>query len=136
MTSKEQAMRPLQALALTLCVAGAVEAQTLKYQPAVVNLVGTITNGMAEGPGGEKVVFPAIKLAVPVRVEPDAADTRNQPEDGVSLIQLVVSSTATMALIQSLKDKPAAVTGTLFHSSSPEYHHTPVLITVREIEPQ
>ena len=95
-----------------------------------------MTSGTAEGPGGAKVVFPAIKLAVPVRVEPDATDSRTQPEDGVSLIQLVISSTATMALYESLKDKPATVTGTLFHSSSPEYHHTKVLITVKEIDPQ
>ena len=101
-----------------------------------MTLAGTMTSGTAEGPGGAKVVFPAIKLAVPVRVEPDATDSRTQPEDGVSLIQLVISSTATMALYQSLKDKPATVTGTLFHSSSPEYHHTKVLITVKEIDPQ
>ena len=129
-------MRTLLTLALTLCVAGAGGAQTLKYQPSVVTLVGTLTSGVGQGPGGEKVVFPAIKLTVPVRVEPDAADNRLQAEDGVSLIQLVISSTATMALYESLKDKPATVTGTLFHSSSPEYHHTKVLITVKEIDPQ
>ena len=128
-------MKTLLVVSLTLGVVSAGEAQTLKYQPSVVTLVGTITSGTGEGPGGEKVVFPAIKLAVPVRVEPDATDSRTQPEDGVSLIQLVISSTATMALYESLKDKPATVTGTLFHSSSPEYHHTKVLITVKEIDP-
>jgi hypothetical protein len=127
-------MRTLYVLALTLGVASAGEAQTLKYQ-AVVTLTGTMTSGTADGPGGAKVVFPAIKLTVPVRVEPDATDPRTQPEDGISLIQLVISSTATMALFESLKDKPATVTGTLFHSSSPEYHHTKVLITVKEIDP-
>ena len=129
-------MRTLQVLALALCVAGAAAAQTLKYQPSVVSLVGTITSGTAEGPGGEKVAFPAIKLTAPVRVEPDATDTRNKAEADVSLVQLVISSTATMALYESLKDKPATVTGTLFHSSAPEYHHTQVLIAVREIEAQ
>jgi hypothetical protein len=129
-------MRTLQVLALTLGVVSAGQAQTLKYQPAVVSLVGTMTSGTAEGPGGAKVAFPAIKLTTPVRVEPDATDTRTQPEDGVSLIQLVISSTATMALFETLKDKPATVTGTLFHASSPEYHHTKVLITVKEIDPK
>jgi hypothetical protein len=127
-------MKRIQVLAWALCVAATAGAQTLKYQPAVVDLVGTITSGVAEGPGGVKVTFPALKLAVPVRVEPDATDTRNKLEDGVSLVQLVTSSTATMALIESLKDKPATVTGTLFHASSPEYHHTPVLIAVRDVE--
>ena len=129
-------MRTLQVLALIVGVAGAAWTQTLTYQPSVVTLAGTLTSGMAEGPGGEKVVFPAIKLAVPVRVEPGATDTGIQPEDGVSLIQLVISSTATMALYESLKDKPATVTGTLFHSSSAEYHHTKVLVTGKEIDPQ
>jgi hypothetical protein len=128
-------MKTFLVVALTLGVVSAGEAQTLKYQPSVVTLVGTMTSGTGDGPGGAKVVFPAIKLAVPVRVEPDASDSRTQPEDGVSLIQLVISSTATMALYESLKDKPATVTGTLFHSSSPEYHHTKVLITVKEIDP-
>jgi len=129
-------MRRLRIVALlALFVASAAGAQTLKYQPSVVTLAGTLTSGIGEGPGGEKVVFPAIKLTVPVRVEPDA-DTRTEPEDGVSLIQLVISSTATMALYESLKEKPATVTGTLFHSSSPEYHHTKVLVTVKEIDPQ
>ena len=129
-------MRTFQILALTMCIAGAAAAQTLKYQPAVVNLAGTLTSGTAEGSGGEKIVFPAIRLTQPVRVEPEATDKTNSPEDGVSLVQLVISSTATMALYESLKDKPATVTGTLFHASSAEYHHTKVLITVREIEPQ
>ena len=129
-------MTKLMVLALMLCAAEAAEAQVIKYQPAVVNLVGTLTSGTADGPGGQKVSFPAIRLAAPVRVEPEAADKRNQPEDAVTLIQLVISSTATMALFESLKDKQATVTGTLFHSTSPEYHHTPVLVTVREIEPQ
>jgi hypothetical protein len=125
----------LQLLALILCVTSAARAQTLKYQPSVVTLVGTLTSGMGQGPGGENVVFPAIKLTVPVRVESDG-DNSTPPEDGVSVIQLVISSTATMALYESLKDKPATVTGTLFHSNSPEYHHTKVLVTVKEIDAQ
>src|SRR5688572_14487108 len=104
-------MKAVQVLTMALCVAGVAGAQTFKYQPSVVDLIGTITSGTAEGPGGAKVVFPAIELKVPVRVEPDATDTRNKPEDGVSLVQLVISSTATMALYESLKGQAATVTG-------------------------
>jgi hypothetical protein len=123
-------------LAISLFLVGNVSAyatETLKYEPAVVRLVGKLVSGTGETPDEAKVKFPAIKLQAPVRVQGTPKDDWNQTEEGVSLMQLIIFDEKAEAQYKSLKGKEVVVTGKLMHSQTGG-HYTPVLVQVQRIE--
>jgi len=111
---------------------GSTQAQTLKYGPAVVQLSGTLTSGKGVEPDDTKIIFPAIKLKAPIRVEGTPGDDADVTEKNISLVQLSLDEKL-MAQYERMKSQAAVVTGTLFHQNT-GHHHTKVLMLVQKIE--
>ena len=122
----------LVGLALTAHAAPPSQRQVLKYEPAVVQLAGTMIAAEGRTDGDEKITFPALALKAAVQIEAAPDDDLNVFEDNVSVVQLVLIDPAQMQQYRSLLGRPVVVTGTLFHAHT-GHHHTKVLINVQKI---
>jgi hypothetical protein len=119
-------------LLLSVSLAGIAHAETLKYEPATVHLVGTLISSTGMTPDEKQVSFPAIKLNAPVRVEAGPNDELNETEENISLVQLILNQEQ-MEQYKSLKGKIVVITGKLSHAIT-GHHYTKVLIDVEKIE--
>jgi len=119
-------------LLLSISLVGIALAETLKYEPATVHLIGTLTSGSGMTPDQKQVLFPAIKLNAPVRLEASSNDELNETEEDVSFIQLILNQEQ-MEQYKSIKGKVVVITGKLTHAIT-GHHYTKVLITVEKIE--
>ena len=118
--------------ALLIASPAAAATKPLPYEPAIVSLQGTLLSGDGMTPDGDKLKFPAIRLAAPISVPPDAR--RDWPaEQGVVLLHLALDD-RNMAAFKRLKGKPVKVTGTLFHADNGN-HQTNVLMFPVSIKP-
>ena len=111
---------------------GIVCAETLKYEPETVRLVGTLISSKGMTPDENAVLFPAIKLNIPVRVEADPKEELNQTEENVSIIQLILNEKQ-MEDYKNHKGQLVTIIGKLLHAVT-GHHYTKVLIDVEKIE--
>ena len=103
-----------------------VFAQTYEYEPSSVTLYGTLVSAPGETPDGDKLMYPALKLIIPITVEGTPGDDFNsQTEKGITLLQLVLKQKM-VKKFKKLKGQRVTVIGTLFHSHT-GHHHTDVL---------
>jgi hypothetical protein len=119
----------------------APSAACLSYEPAVVNVAGTLTRKTFPGPpnyesvrnGDIAEVYWFVELRSPVCVLEDKADPDLNPsQDQVREVQLVLES-AMYRTYNGLIGRQVTAQGTLFGAHT-GHHHTPVLLTVKSIE--
>ena len=101
----------LCSLAFALC-ASLATAKPLPYEPAVVTLQGTLLSADGMKPEGEKLKFPAIRIAEPISVPEDEPRDWSAEKD-VVLLHMALDEKNTAAF-KRLKGKPVKVTGKLF----------------------
>jgi hypothetical protein len=114
-------------------LAASVGAETLQYEPAVAQLVGTLQNGRGATPDGQPAIFPAIKTNGPIKVAADPSSATNVTEEQVSNIQLILSRELNDQY-KAMHGRKVVATGTLMHAHSGQ-HLTPVLMVVKQLEP-
>jgi hypothetical protein len=114
------------------------EPPCLKYEPAVVELKGTLKQVVFPGPphfkslqkGDTPETYWVLELGREECVDGDPEDELNtEPEDNVRSFQLILDS---YDKYRKLVGKSAIVKGTLLHSFT-GHHHTPVLLYVETI---
>lgn len=110
-------MRPLLLL-LALVLPAVVSADTaLQYEPAVVEITGTLAKGKHEHPNGTWFDFQLLKLAAPASIKGDGGeDSFNVSEGKITEIQISSQDDALRKKLAKLNGKKATLTGTLFHS--------------------
>jgi hypothetical protein len=134
---------PLVLVAVTLS-AQTVPPHCLEYEPSVVHLTGQIQRHVFPGPpnyssikdGDERDVQWVLHLSSSVCVNGKRGDDlNNESEVNIREMQLVIMNDGDWKRYTSLIGKNVQLTGTLFHAYT-GHHRTPVLLTVRLIEPQ
>jgi len=118
-------------------VIGGAQHRTLAYEPATVELRGTLALEQKYGPpnygenpeSDEKVRVPILVLSEPVDVQGDPrSDLNGEAVRDVRKVQLVFKSRS----YQRLVDKNVVATGTLFHAHT-GHHYPDVLMNVSTI---
>lgn len=113
---------------------------SLRYEPAVVDLIGRIQiqnlpgapnyQDVNKGDASERVVFLKLEKMIDVGVA-SKKDKMNEPEKDVDIVQLVSDQPNDLDKLQ--EGSRARVTGSLFHQQT-GHHHTKVLIEVKDLE--
>lgn len=110
-------MRTLLLLLVLILSAVASADTVLQYEPAVVEITGTLTKGKHEHPNGTWFDFQLLKLAAPASIKGDGEeDSLNVSEEKITEIQLASQDDAILKKLAKLNGKKATLTGTLFHS--------------------
>jgi Domain of unknown function (DUF4431) len=125
------------ALGLSLCASE----PCLKYEPEVVELVGTMKRHVFPGPpdfesvkgGDQPETYWVLRLSKPICVAPVEPDSRgiNVPETDVRLLQL---NQVDYKGSKHLLGKRVKVKGRLVHAIT-GHHHTNVMLEVQSVEP-
>jgi hypothetical protein len=132
----------LQASTLISWAQAPSQPSCLTYEPAVVTLTGTVIRKTFPGrPGYESIrhgdepeTYWLLDLPQPICVDEDKSEPwLNEAKQDVRLVQLVVDREA-YKKYRRLVGKRVIATGTLFASIT-GHHHTPVLLTVKTLEP-
>jgi hypothetical protein len=112
------------------------------YEPAVVSLHGTLIRKTLAGPpnyadirhGDRAETFLFLNLDRPICVDEDKSEPDLNPKQtNIRRVQLVLFGTGAYDKYKALVGKRVVAAGTLFgwHTG---HHHTPVLLTVNNIE--
>lgn len=105
--------------------------QVLQYEPAVVQVTGTVTKGKREHPNGTWFDFYLVKLAAPTSIKGDGEkDSLNVDEKDVKEIQVFSTDDAVLKKIGKLEGKKVVVTGTIFHAHT-AWHVRELVMTVK-----
>lgn len=89
----------------------------LQYEPAVVQVTGTLSKGKSEHPNGTWFNILILKLSEPASIKgDDAKDSINVSEDKITEIQVSSMDNAILKKIGALDGKKVTLSGTLFHS--------------------
>jgi hypothetical protein len=116
--------------------------QCLSYEPSVVSITGSLIRKTFAGPpnyesvtrGDQPETYWLLRLSRPVCVSEDKADPDlNPPRASINQIQLVLDPEVYKSE-QSLVGSKVVARGTLFGAHT-GHHHTPVLLSVRSMEP-
>ena len=83
--------RALAVFLLAAASTGVANPDVVRYEPAIVTLVGTLESRQGMDADGKSVLYPALELKAPVRVVADPGDELNRTEERVSTIQLVLT---------------------------------------------
>jgi hypothetical protein len=127
------AVRAAVCALLALMPLGGSSGEELKYEPAVVQMTGTVSKGKREHPNGTWFDFYIVKLAAPASIKGDGEkDSFNVDEKGVKEIQVFSTDEAVLKTIGKLDGKKVAVTGTLFHAHT-AWHVRELVMTVKEV---
>jgi hypothetical protein len=127
-------MKPSFLLLLLLTLAAAARAdQVLQYEPAVVEVSGTITKGKEQHPNGSWFDFQLIKLDQPASIKgDDSKDSIDVSEPHITEIQAYSNDAAIRKKISQLTGKEAVLKGTLFHSHT-AWHVRDLVMMVTEV---
>ena len=125
-------MRLLLALLIFALPAFANPGQALQYEPAVVEVTGTVVKGKHEHPTGTWFDILLLKLDKPASIKGDGEkDSLNVSENHITEIQVSSTDNATLKRIGALNGKKATLTGTLFHSHTAWHVRELVLMITR-----
>jgi hypothetical protein len=124
-------------LALLLLAQPAFSDDIYKFDPAVVELVGTLTEKVYFGPPGygenpktdSKEQAAILQLSKPIKVVAENSDEFNETRDKVKVVQLI--NTKGISLSKYFQNK-IRVTGKL-SSAITGHHHTDVLLEIDKI---
>jgi hypothetical protein len=100
------------------------------YEPATVQLTGTVSEKSLTGSPEDKQYLLTLDEPVEVRGKPKS-HINSATEKDVSLITLMIDDFR-VAPVRKFLGKKAKVVGFLFHAHAPS-HRTPVLMTVKQI---
>ena len=88
----------------------------LKYEPAVVEITGTLAKGKHEHPNGTWFDVLILKLDKPASIKGDGEkDSLSVDETNIKEIQVSSTDNAVLKKLGSLNGKKATLTGTIFH---------------------
>ena len=138
---QRQIARILRFSSLALGLSLSASEPCLKYEPEVVELVGTMKRHVFPGPPNfESVIggdtpenYWVLHLLKPICVVPTESDTHgiNEPETGVNQLQL---NQIDYKGSKHLLGKRVKVKGRLLHAIT-GHHHTKVMLEVISVEP-
>lgn len=106
--------------------------QTIHYEPAQVQLRGTIAIGKFQHPNGRWIPFTYLVPTTPVSIVADPANPLYVREAGVKEIQLSDADKAISQRLRSLAGKAVTLTGTVFHAEN-AWHVRPLIMDVEAI---
>jgi hypothetical protein len=110
-------MRFLIALLVVAFPAFALADQTLHYEPAVVQVTGTLVKGKHEHPNGTWFDILLLKLNEPASIKGDGEkESMNVSENHITEIQISSTDNAILKKAGGMNGKKVVLTGTLFHS--------------------
>jgi hypothetical protein len=130
--------------ALTLAAVCSAQPQAtgcLSYEPAVVQLTGTVIRETFPGPpnyesvrnGERPETYWILHLEHPICVDADKTDSGyNSAQIDIQRVQLVLAGGAAYKKYKKLLSKKVIATGTLFGSHT-GHHHTTVLLTAQNL---
>jgi hypothetical protein len=124
---------PLALLLLVLATSAWAD-QVLQYEPALVEITGTLSKGKAEHPNGNWFNILILKLDAPASIKGDGkADSFNEDEDHITEIQVYSGDEAILKKMGRLDGKKAVLKGTLFHAQT-AWHVRDLVMMVTDVK--
>jgi hypothetical protein len=107
--------------------------EELQYEPAVVQVAGTVAKGKREHPNGTWFDFYLVKLSTPASIKGDGEkDSFNVGEKNVKEIQVFSTDAAVLKQIGKMEGKKVVVTGAIFHAHT-AWHVRELVVTAKAI---
>ena len=127
-------MRLFLVLFVVVFPAFAFAGETLQYEPAVVQITGTVAKGKHEHPNGTWFNILILKLGEPASIKgDDTKDSINVSEDKITEIQVSSTDNAILKKIGALDGKKVTLSGTLFHSHT-AWHVRELVLMVTDVK--
>jgi hypothetical protein len=112
----------------------AVADDVLRYEPAVVQVSGTISKGKHQHPNGTWFDVLVLKLATPASIKGDGEkDSFNVDEKNVTELQVYSPDAALLKNMGALNGKDVTLKGTLFHAHT-AWHVRDLVLMVAAIK--